>query len=125
LSHPCEGILVIEDDASIRELEKVALEFAGFHIHIAANGEEGLQLLQTVPSPCLILLDLMMPVMDGWEFVSRLECDPALCRIPVVVLTAFDEIGRPIRARSVLKKPVDIDCLFEIARHYCQLSKTA
>ncbi|MEO5968411.1 MAG: response regulator [Bdellovibrionia bacterium] len=113
------SLLVIEDDETIRELLKTALEFEGHEVFDASNGAEGIRMLSKMPVPCLILLDLMMPVMDGWEFVERLSKDRVYSNIPVIVITAFCDIGRPIRAKEVVKKPIDLDYLFKVVRQYC------
>jgi CheY-like chemotaxis protein len=63
----------------------------------------------------------MMPVMDGWSFVEALEKEPALAAIPVVVVTAFSEARRPIEAKEIIKKPVDIDLLLSVVKRYCEM----
>lgn len=116
-----DGILIVEDDESIREILKTALEFEGYRVWVAANGQEGIEILSKGASVCLILLDLMMPVMDGWEFVDAMGKDSELSNIPVVVITAFGDLGgRPIRAKEVVKKPVDLDYLFRVVKQNCR-----
>jgi CheY-like chemotaxis protein len=115
----CNSILIVEDDQSIRETFKLALEVEGYTVFTASNGKEGLELLPQMPRPCLILLDLMMPVMDGWGFVDALDKSVALASIPVVVVTAFNEKAKSIRAKQIIKKPVDLDLLFVIVKQYC------
>jgi CheY-like chemotaxis protein len=88
-------ILIIDDDASIRELLVEVLEEEGYPVQSASNGEEALSILRTLPKlPKLILLDLMMPVMDGWAFRQEQLQDPLLIGIPVVVLSAAYELHR-------------------------------
>lgn len=115
----CKTVLIVEDDDSIRETMRLALEMRGYQVATAANGKEGIALLAELPEPCLILLDLMMPVMDGWGFVTEMSRDPRLGRIPVVVVTAFTNQAAKIAARSVLAKPVPLDVLYETVRTYC------
>jgi CheY-like chemotaxis protein len=116
----CKTVLIIEDDETIRETMQVALEMRGYEVVTAANGMEGLDVLAALPSsPCLILLDLMMPVMDGWGFVTATEHDPRLGRIPVVVVTAFTMQAARIKACSILAKPVALDVLYETVGAYC------
>jgi DNA-binding response OmpR family regulator len=68
----------------------------------------------------VILLDLMMPVMDGWEFRRQLEADPALAPVPVIVLSALDQVrAANIHAAAYLKKPLDFDQLLDLVRTYC------
>ncbi len=114
-----KSILIVEDEESIRETLKLALEFEGYVVFTAVNGKEGLNVLPKLPRPCLILLDLMMPVMDGWEFVSALQKDKVLATIPVVVVTAFSNKAKTIHAKEILKKPIDLETLFKVAKQYC------
>lgn len=116
----CKSILVIEDDEDILDILKTFLEIEGYKVKTALNGRIGLELLPQMEKPCLILLDLMMPVMDGWAFTEALEQDVVLACIPVVVVTAFSEKATSIKlARSIIKKPVDIDVLLRIVEQYC------
>lgn len=81
-------ILVVDDDAAQRRIFSKYLEFTGFHVLEAADGEEGLRMVRQ-HRPALVLLDLAMPVKDGWETLAQLRDDPATAAIPVVALTAF------------------------------------
>jgi CheY-like chemotaxis protein len=117
-SAPC--VLVVDDDDSIREAMSELLVDAGHDVASVANGKAALEYLRQAPQPpCVILLDLMMPVMDGETFRREQLADPALKSIPVVLLTAA---GRTAAARvsadGVLLKPVTLeDALAAIARH--------
>ena len=96
------------------------LTLEGYETVTAANGREALDYLHRWPNPHVILLDLMMPVMDGWEFHRRMEADPALAPVPVIVLSAVDQVrASDIRAAAFLKKPLDFDRLLELVRAYC------
>lgn len=112
-------ILIVEDDEAIREALKIALEFDDYRVKEASNGQEALDILKGGYRPCLILLDLMMPVMDGWEFAKVLESDPNLSQIPVVVCTAIAEKAKMIKAKLVIKKPVDIELVLSVAKRFC------
>ncbi len=113
-------VLIVEDDADLREMMAQLLSLEGFRTEAVENGRDALQYLERGGRPELILLDLMMPVMDGWEFRRRQMQDPALATVPVVVLSALD----PARASELggaafLKKPLDFDRLLELVRRFC------
>jgi CheY-like chemotaxis protein len=115
------NILLIEDEADIRTILKDALEWEGYCVYTASNGKEGIEILPEIPAPSLILLDLMMPVMNGWEFADALETDRLYADIPIVTLSAFSDPGKRIRAAGSIKKPVDWDDLFALVRKHCRL----
>jgi two-component system response regulator VicR len=87
IAMPASRIVCIEDDNEIVDLIRLILSPQGFQIVGAAGGQEGLTLVQA-QKPDLILLDLMMPDMDGWEVYHRLREDPALSEVPVIIITA-------------------------------------
>ena len=115
-------ILIVEDDADLREMMAQLLSLEGFEAHAVANGREALDYLHNrAERPELILLDLMMPVMDGWEFRREQRNDPNLADVPVIVLSALDASrGADIGAIEFLKKPLDFDHLLELVRQYCR-----
>jgi CheY-like chemotaxis protein len=113
-------VLIVEDDADLREMMAQLLSLEGYRTQTVANGVEALDVLQRGDRPDLILLDLMMPVMDGWEFRRRQIQDPRIADVPVVVLSALD----PSRAvdlagAAFLKKPLDFDRLLDLVRRFC------
>ncbi len=98
-------VLVVDDDWAICDAVKETLEDAGFDATCVENGEVALQHLSREPAPSAILLDLFMPVMDGWTFADRLRANPGLNQIPVIVMTASGpHWGYP--AARVLHKPI-------------------
>src|SRR5215510_14878399 len=113
------NILLIEDEVDIRTILKDALEWEGYSVYTASNGKEGMEVLLQMPAPGLILLDLMMPVMNGWEFANALEIDRTYADIPIVTVSAFSDPEKRIRAKGSIKKPVDVDVLFALVRKYC------
>ncbi|RKG92865.1 response regulator [Corallococcus terminator] len=112
-------ILVVEDDFYIRESLRELLEDEGHTVVCAEHGAQALALLETLrPSPDLILLDLMMPVKDGFQFRAEQRADTRFAHIPVVVMSAdpqLDSRREVLAARSYLRKPVDIDQLLAAA----------
>jgi CheY-like chemotaxis protein len=107
-----DTILVIDDDASVRDLMSRFLGKMGFHVVAAANGEEGLRLARQV-RPLVITLDVVMPDCDGWTILKRLKSDTALADIPVIMVTIVDNeaMGVDLGASNYLIKPVDRDRL--------------
>jgi CheY-like chemotaxis protein len=101
-------ILLVDDDQQVRELLAIALELEGYRVEQAVDGVDALLALRTGPAPAAIVLDLEMPTMPGPEFRALQLADPALARIPVVVLSAST---RPLDAQRRLSKPVDLDAL--------------
>jgi len=113
-------ILIVEDDADLREMMAQLLTLEGFQTTTVANGREALEYLSQHAKPDVILLDLMMPVMDGWEFRRQQASDPSLARVPVIVLSALDQArAADVTAVAFLKKPLDFDRLLELVRQYC------
>ena len=107
-------VLLVEDDPDVSEALSIALEVFGVGVQRAFNGLAAMNLLQQGLRPSVILLDLMMPVMDGQEFRQRQQADPALAGIPVVVLTAqpvSDAVMQKMAVAVWLRKPVDIEVL--------------
>ena len=112
------SILVVEDDDDAREAIVAILRLTGYQAVPAADGEEALDRLHNLALPDLILLDLWMPVMDGWQFREEQRKDPTLARIPVVVVTALGAQAT-IDADEIITKPVDAERLLATVRNYC------
>ena len=110
-------ILVVEDDLDLSNLLAAALLFAGFEPLMARNGREALDPLATGIRPDLILLDLMMPIMDGREFRKR-QCDqPEIAEIPVIICSAEEpSTAADLAAYATFKKPLDFDALIGLLR---------
>lgn len=111
-------IVVVDDEPGYCETIKDLLEDEGYAVEIAADGEAGLELLRRLPTrPCLLLLDLIMPKLDGTAVYREIQADPRLAPITVVIATSD-----PARAPSgvtVMPKPVSIDRLLEAVRCSC------
>ncbi len=103
-------ILIVDDDLDIREVLAETLEDRGFEVVTAANGLEAITLVQSMATPpSTILLDLMMPVMDGYSFLERRQRSPALAAIPVAVVTADHGVDRSrLASTPVIPKPIDV-----------------
>lgn len=113
-------ILVVDDEADIRTLLAEVLEGEGYSVATAANGMEALQSLRSSSPPCVILLDLMMPVMDGYGFCAERERDPDLAALPVIVITAGSDVRRTdLHARAILGKPLQLPRLMDEIRQCC------
>ena len=114
-------VLVIEDDADLREMVAVLLETGGYESVVCADGVQAFAQLNAGLWPCMILLDLMMPKMDGWQFMEQLRAVPAFASIPIVVLSAYGtpEGVRSLGAADYLKKPFDPDAMLAAVERYC------
>ena len=120
----CHPILIVEDERDARESLKQLLELEGFHATAAENGKVALEAIQRHEQHCLILLDLMMPVMNGWQFLEALSSQhqDVLQSVPVIVISAAADVGdvaRNLRV-PVMRKPLDFDQLLSAARTHCR-----
>jgi CheY-like chemotaxis protein len=116
-------VLVVDDDPDIRESLETVLGIHGHPVATAADGSEAIELLRREPAtPCLILLDLMMPGMNGFEFRAELEADPLFADIPVIIITGAgvlaDEKAGSLRA-EVMRKPFDLKALLSTVKRFC------
>ena len=121
------SVLIVDDTRDARDGLADVLEAEGIPALRAANGEEALAQLSEGALPGLILLDLMMPVMSGWEFRSRLQERPDWAGIPIVVMSGVDDVHRQVTDLNVdgyLRKPLDMRILLDVVNGYC-LEKTA
>jgi CheY-like chemotaxis protein len=109
--HRC-FVLVVDDDAEIRELLRVALEAEGYHVACAADGRAALNHVRSHADTCIILLDLMLPVMNAADFRSAQLQDRSLAWIPVILMSGApdaERIARELGARRLIRKPLDLD----------------
>jgi CheY-like chemotaxis protein len=111
-------ILVVDDETDIREALRDALEFSGHPVVLAANGSEALATLPAIGCPCIVLLDLMMPVMDGQEFLERFRILPAYSSVPVYLCTAGGRSKLP-GTQGLLRKPFELDELEALVQKHC------
>jgi CheY-like chemotaxis protein len=116
------GVLVVDDDPDVREGMLAILEACGYPAVGAANGYDGLQILKAGERPGLIVLDLMMPVMDGWQFRTAQVQQEDLAAIPTLVCSARSDAEPRARSMGViayLRKPIDFDRLLDIVEAHC------
>lgn len=114
-------VLVVDDDPDICETLQTVLEVSGYRVAAAANGREALAALRSGVRPCLVLLDLMMPVMNGMEFRAEQRADPSIASVPVVVVSGDHGATEKAMAMGLegLSKPIDIDVLLQVVGRFC------
>ena len=110
-------ILVIDDECDTRAALSDALEDSGYVVLVAANGQEGLDLLPSLSEPCAVILDLTMPVMNGVELYRIMKATPALAGIPVLISTA--DPGRAPKGARLMTKPVTLERLLVAVAAMC------
>jgi CheY-like chemotaxis protein len=116
------AVLVIDDDPDVRRLLAAYLEVEGFTVSTAANGSEALHQLHASAPPNVILLDLMMPVMDGAQFRREQQSTPALQHIPVVCVSAQHDasaVAARLGVHGCLTKPFDLEAVADAVRRCC------
>ncbi|MEW5853358.1 MAG: response regulator [Myxococcota bacterium] len=123
LEERAKRVLVVEDDKDIRESLDFLLTSEGYAVSTAPDGATALQWLTGNPPPCVVILDLMMPRMSGWELCAAMAADPRLRDIPVLVITASGtnvvaDLPRHM-VRAVLTKPIDVDKLMDVVATAC------
>jgi len=111
-----ETVLIVEDEVTTRDALIELLGKDGREIVTAGDGQEAMERLTRDPRPRVILLDLMMPRMDGWEFLRRQSADPSIANIPTIVLSGSK---LPAGAKHQLSKPVDVERLRALVDQYC------
>jgi CheY-like chemotaxis protein len=117
------SVLVVEDDTATRQLLATCLSLEGFCVDTASNGAEGLEHMRQ-RKPCLVLLDLMMPVMNGEQFRRAQLDDPSLAGVPVVCISAVynaEERADRLRAVACIGKPFDVMRIVDVVREQCQV----
>ncbi len=122
---PAVDVLVVEDDDSLGTILTAVLQDQGYAVARVSNGREALHRMATGRPPCLILLNLVMPVMNGWDLREQLKKVPELAEIPVVVLsgvTHLEKQAASLGATDSFTKPYNIKMVVETVRQYCQPS---
>jgi CheY-like chemotaxis protein len=108
--------LVVDDDEDIRESLRDAFEDAGYQVRCAANGREGLDALKG-ERPCVVVLDLIMPIMTGNEMYDAMQADPKLADVPVIMSTS--DASRAPSGVLLLKKPVNLQRMLATIGRFC------
>jgi CheY-like chemotaxis protein len=116
----CHTILVVEDDDDIRNAIVDLLETEGYHTAAAVNGKDALDKLGEMGKPCLVLLDMMMPIMNGRQFLDTVMKDAVLAPIPILIVSAVADKTNTEGSVGFLKKPIDIDVVLNVVSQYCQ-----
>jgi CheY-like chemotaxis protein len=119
----CPKIIIIEDNSYIRELMESFLTSEGYGVESFSDGHVALLRLRKFPEPCLIFLDFLMPLMNGWEFMEEFKKHPAtIVPIPVYLCSASasEANSKALGCRGFIKKPFDLTCLVHIAEKYCE-----
>jgi two-component system chemotaxis response regulator CheY len=111
-------VLLVEDDHAVRVSVRSILEEEGYKVVSVTNGRSALEVLEAAAAPKLILLDLVLPVMDGWEFMARIQDEPRWASIPVVILSARRE-RPPTRVVDFLAKPLGREALLRVVAEHC------
>jgi CheY-like chemotaxis protein len=111
-------VLVVEDEPELREMMRDALELNGYTVVTAEDGQDALSKLSAIEHLCLVILDLLMPVMNGWDFLAKMRQRSELASVPVVVHTSAAGQA-PAGVTQVIQKPLMFDRLLSIVREYC------
>jgi CheY-like chemotaxis protein len=121
-------VLIVEDDTDLRQALAQILSDEGYRVDGAEHGLHALEQLRDGRRPCLILLDLTMPVMNGWQFRDVQRQDPELAAIPVVVISAGANLSEqivPLGIQEYLRKPIQLGQLLATVQRYCAVSDSA
>ena len=119
-------ILVIDDEISIVEMLSAFLEEEGLQVMTASNGQEGLERLASV-RPAVVVSDVMMPVLNGWELCRRMQADPRYQSIPLVLMSAVPTASNLARCNyaALLRKPFELDEMLQIITHLLKLNASS
>ena len=115
-------LLLVEDDDDLRENLEFLLKRRGVEVVTAIDGRDALAKIDPDDPPCLVIADLMMPVMDGWELREKLAADPKLAAIPVILCSGVADLAakaQDLDALAHLTKPVDLPRLYDLVQRHC------
>ena len=125
----CKSVLVADDNDDVRETIVEALTSEGYFVMGARNGEDAIEKLKEMPAPTLILLDLMMPVMNGWEFLDAQSKDSKFAQHQIVTISAVNstktlEDTSSLDVQGFLQKPLTLGGLYSKVREFCGPNET-
>jgi CheY-like chemotaxis protein len=112
-------VLLIDDDEDLHDSIADLLRQRGYAVATAEDGREALAIMARTRMPCIVLLDLVMPGMDGWKFLAVVQGDPALATIPVVIASAHAATHAPTGIAGFLHKPFDLAELLRVVAEHC------
>lgn len=116
----CKNVLIIDDDEAVRETIGEILESRGYHPLFASDGAEAISMMERQSEPpCLILLDMMMPGMNGWQFLDFQRADPKFANVPVIVCSAYSETAKSVSNATILAKPIELTSLVQAVHAFC------
>lgn len=116
----CKKLLIVEDDEAIRQMMQDVLEIEGYEILSASDGQQGLEMLRAhAETPCLIILDMMMPKVNGWQFLDEQRANPKYAGIPVIVCSAYRESAKTVKPHAFVEKPVQLPVLTKAVKAFC------
>jgi CheY-like chemotaxis protein len=114
-------VLIVEDEEDLREMMREALELSGYTVVTAHEGQDALDKISRIEHLCLVLLDLLMPGMNGWDFFEKMRQRPELASVPVIVHSSAPSRA-PQGVTGVLQKPMMFDGLISVVREHCALT---
>jgi CheY-like chemotaxis protein len=124
-AEPRPWVLIVDDDEDIRDTIRSLLQLRGYIVDTAPDGRVGLERMRTAHPPALVILDYMMPGMNGEEFREAQLADPELARVPVVLLTGAGDVGSAAHVDiERMAKPIELQLLFETVARYCTKGST-
>jgi two-component system, chemotaxis family, chemotaxis protein CheY len=113
-------VLLVDDDQAILEMMRDVLEIEGYRVAVAKNGQDAITQLRTLDDkPSLIVLDLMMPILNGWEFLDFQRSQTQFSKIPIVICSAYFESAKSIKPSAVVPKPVQLEPLLSAVKLFC------
>jgi len=111
-------VLLVEDEEELRETMREALELNGYDVVAAQDGQAALDELDRIEHICMILLDLFMPRMNGWDFLTQMRLRPDMAEVPVIIHSSAANQA-PAGVTRVLQKPLEFERLLSVVREFC------